>query len=674
MDEQILYETNGFTLFKENVNCVKIKNDIHDNNCFVNTILHAFFYMPKLTDFLISDKFKAQSSFSSLLLELINLMKKYKMIHDTDSLSQSILDPTNFRSLLALEFKKSKLFEMNQQGDPVELLSILLNAFHSVAFDGCKTISENEAKCDPVCISHLLFKINLTEKKQCALCKHEITISYHSNYFIYEMYLQDVFDLISKKKLNSFNLISQNLFPLAKEAMSQVSLPCDKCKHDIFNKKLICNEIGHYFIVQSPFEMNTLSMSYLCLYYFLIPKFVSLDSIFTVEQKGLSKTFVLCGLILYWNKHYLSMFYEKPLKSYIVFDDTTVNAFSSWDELIQYLIKNLYYPIVLIYKEADSNENFSRTFKLTDDFCSELYKKCTEMDKSKQNMKVEEEIKSRGDNIWECEECKTINPYTVYKCKHCKKENLIMYQLITEMQRAKLNSKKEELEQKEIQKLKVPEVKDINKIIDYDNINRPAEGTLSKKQIKDTGKLSQIEPDKEDSKSSSVDEETMEIWACPKCSNRNRLIEKYCLGCRTKRPKEYDTEVQFHLEKAATITSSVKPAQLQSTQIAIEIPPSSSISKQKEDFPIKNKMAQSVMMDRNYSQNLIEKKMNVLIKNNKSIVRPNVKEDEWLCTICNKINNKKFDVCTTCRFLREELDDENKFLISGRSNINHYFK
>ena len=110
MDEKGFYETNGFTLFK-NVNCVKIKNDKHDNNCFVNTILHAFFYMPKLTDFLISDKFKAQSSFSSLLLELISLMKQYKMIHDTDSLSplsQSILDPTNFRSLLAVEFRKSK--------------------------------------------------------------------------------------------------------------------------------------------------------------------------------------------------------------------------------------------------------------------------------------------------------------------------------------------------------------------------------------------------------------------------------------------------------------------------------------------------------------------------------------------------------------------------------------
>ena len=105
MDEQSFYETNGFTLFKENVNCVKIKNDKHDNNCFVNTILHAFFYMPKLTDFLISDKFKAQSSFSSLLLELISLMKQYKMIHDTDSLSQIILDPTNFRSLLAVKYK-----------------------------------------------------------------------------------------------------------------------------------------------------------------------------------------------------------------------------------------------------------------------------------------------------------------------------------------------------------------------------------------------------------------------------------------------------------------------------------------------------------------------------------------------------------------------------------------
>ena len=670
MDEQILYETNGFTLFKENVNCVKIKNDKHDNNCFVNTILHAFFYMPKLTDFLISDKFKAQSSFSSLLLELISLMKQYKMIHDTDSLSQSILDPTNFRSLLAVEFKKSKLFEMNQQGDPVELLSILLNAFHSVAFDGCRTISENEGKCDPVCISHLLFKVNLTEKKQCAFCKHEITISYHSNYFIYEMYLQDIFDLISKKKLNSLSLISQNLFPLAKEAMSQVTLPCDKCKHDIFTKQLICNEIGHYFIVQSPYEMNTLSMSYLCLYYFLIPKFVSLDSIFTVEQKGLSKTFVLSGFLLYWNKHYLSMFYEKPLKSYIVFDDTTVNAFSSWDELIEYLIKNLYYPILLIYKEADSNENFSRTFKLSDSFYIELYKKCQEMDKSKQNMKVEEEITSRGDNIWECEVCKTINPYTVYKCKHCQTDNLIMYQLITEMQRANPNPKKEELEPKEVPKLKVPEVKEINKIIDYDI---PAEDTPNKKQIKDTGKLNQIDPDKDDSKSSSFDEDTKEIWACPNCSNLNRLIEKQCLKCRIRRPKQYDTEVQFHLQKSETITPPVKHDQLQSTQIAIEIPSSSSISKKNEDISLKNKMAQSVMMDKNYSQKLIEKKRNVLI-NNKTKVKPNIKENEWLCTICNKINNNSFHVCTTCRFLREELDDANKVSIPGRNNINKYFK
>ena len=88
---------------------------------------------------------------------------------------------------------------------------------------------------------------------------------------------------------------------------------------------------------------------------------------------------------------------------------------------------------------------------------------------------------------------------------------------------------------------------------------------------------------------------------------------------------------------------------------------------------LKNKMAQSVMIDKNYSQQLIEKKMNVLI-NNKTKVKPNIKENEWLCTICNKINNNSFHVCTTCRFLREELDDANKVSIPGRNNINKYFK
>lgn len=624
--------------------------------------------MPKLTDFIISDKFKAQCSFSSLLSELVNLMKQYKNIHDTDSLSQSVLDPTTFRSLLAVEFKKSKLFEMNQQGDPVELLSILLNAFHSVAFDGCNTIAENEEKCDPVCISHLLFKINLTEKKQCINCNHEITISYHSNYFIYEMYLQDVFDLISRKKLNSFSLISQNLFILAKEAMSQVSLPCDKCKQEIFSKQLICNEIGHYFIVQSPFEMNTLSMSYLCLYYFLIPKFVSLDSIFTVEQKGLSKTFVLSGLILYWNKHYLSMFYEKPLKSFIVFDDTTVNAFSTWDELIQYLIKNLYYPIVLIYKEADSNENFSRTFKLSDTFCSDLYKKCSEIDKSKRNMKEEEDIKNRGDNIWECEECKTINPYTVYKCQHCKKENLIMYQLITEMQRVQMNTKEEEKP-----KIKLPEVKDINKRVEYDDINKPIDTTNKMKQIKDTGKLSPIEPDKEDYFKYSVDEDNKDIWACPKCSNLNRISEQYCLKCRTRLPKETDTQAKAQLTKAETINTN--HFLLQSTQFDNKISPSPKV---KEAQSI-NKMAQSVMIDKNYSQSLLEKKTNILLPNSVSPIKPKkiLKEDEWECTICKQINKIAFDVCTTCRFLREDLDDGIQGVKSSfwhKTDINKYFQ
>ena len=150
----------------------------------------------------------------------------------------------------------------------------------------------------------------------------------------------------------------------------------------------------------------------------MIPKCVNSEELFFIETNGIQKTYSLFGIILYWNKHYLSVFYDKDLKKYVLYDDTTVLTFDSWDGLIPYLLKNQYCPIALFYGELDSEKikKTPKSFKLSEKLYSELLCMCRKADQQRVKSNINNEPSNKlKENEWICNFCSFVKTHRTTK-------------------------------------------------------------------------------------------------------------------------------------------------------------------------------------------------------------------------------------------------------------------
>lgn len=78
-------------------------------------------------------------------------------------------------------------------------------------------LNQNDQECNPMCLSHALFYIELLEK--CSdNCKSNNILKYSNNYFIYEIYPLEILSLIKKSQLTEIEIKGQ-LFSLTKLAI-----------------------------------------------------------------------------------------------------------------------------------------------------------------------------------------------------------------------------------------------------------------------------------------------------------------------------------------------------------------------------------------------------------------------------------------------------------------------
>lgn len=630
-----------------------MKNNLGENNCFVNSIIHFFNYIPELLSYITNPKFESKLKISPLLTQLSLLMTQYKDIHDSDGCDNNIiLDPIGLREEIAKFFKQEKIYQIGQQGDPIELLIFFLQSFHSISFpDYNKNLKENENKCDPRCLSHLLFHIGLKEVKDCQRCHNKVITPYHTNYFIYEIYIKEVFEyLLQEDNSSQFQQNFEKLFILSKKAMEYVEYPCDKCKNNISSKKLYCNSNGKYLIIQTSDLNHNTSMEQVCKSYFLIPKCVNSEDLFFIEKNGIQKTYSLFGIILYWNKHYLSVFYDKDLKQYVLYDDTTVLTYDSWDGLIPYLLKNQYCPIALFYGELDSEKikKTPKSFKLSEKLYFELLCMCRKADQQRVKSNNEPSNKLK-ENEWICNFCSFVNIKTTYICKSCGKSNEKIYELFKKTKQVGL----------EIQGKNQREEKENGQKID---------------------KQKEIENKFDDSKIIS----DTENWTC-ECGNVNPNSFNQCLKCKKKKivPKDkeleklnslrdlYNQQNKNNREEPISKSSYIKEPLSQSTitnssQIDTEKKIMSSKVK-KSEFLSQSIMAGSSILSKEFEMNedkLSNEIANINLLNSnisesqKDIQKPKIKQDEWYCDFCEMINKISIYICPNCRCINEDIQKQ----------------
>jgi hypothetical protein len=139
------------------------------------------------------------------------------------------IDPVEFRRELAKLFQSEGKFQMCKMDDPVEVLFGILNAFHSYSSNANSLKYIIDKPCNPPCLAHTLFWINILEQFECQCGATSEILQYDYNYFVYEAYVREIMNYISNQ--NDVLSYSGSFFKYVKANNVNISLMYLVC-HD----------------------------------------------------------------------------------------------------------------------------------------------------------------------------------------------------------------------------------------------------------------------------------------------------------------------------------------------------------------------------------------------------------------------------------------------------------
>ena len=559
---------------------VRFENINHENNCFISVVFHSLYHFDELKNYLINIQINKDSP--QLMIQIVSILNLYQNINKNLK-EKDILKTNQFRNELAYIFKYKNEFQLNKEGDPIELLNYLLNCIHTFIISHEKEIGISEDKCKENCLVHKLFFINLTEISRCTNCKKESKLDYDNFYFIELLNVNSILESIKDKEI--FTKVKGNLMHFSRYGIQQ----CGNCKKQI-EKEYICKSIGKYLIINLGWNGNFSKMKDLCNLYIMIGGEFELKDLY---NKCNNKKFYFIGMLLYWSNHYICLFYEKKLKKFIIYDDQLIKEFSSWKDLIENLIMGNYQPVALIYSE--NNNDVILKFDLTEIFYKNIIQVCKEHDQKKQLIAVS--APGIKEDEWECDFCKQINNNNFDICSKCGRSNQNIaflleskYELLVNMNEKKLSEedkifinnyklkkKEEEITEKWIcpvcncktnlvtnpicgicnsnkkeneknivkEKEKIENNKKENSIGNNKNVNS-IENNKNINSIENNKNINLIENNKQIKK----EEEITEKWICPVCNCKTNLVTNPICGiCNSKKGKNKKEDIKQILKE-----------------------------------------------------------------------------------------------------------------------------
>ena len=398
-----------------------IKNDLYDNNCYINVCIQSIYHFRLLKDNLLStNKFSLFHNTPNLITQLVVLISSYNA-----SLKNEIIDPAQFSDALDEYFKDKNEFQKNQQNDPIELLNVLLTFCHNYIVSGFKEIGFNDDDCHNKCFIHQLFYINLIEVSSCSNCKLKNQIQYDNNNFMFLININNIIDT-SNIYFSKFENFKEKLI----QCFNYGNKVCSKCKTNNYSINYICNYLGFYFIINLTWENKVVDLVTLLKILCMINSGFSTVELFKNNIK--KKIMKFLGLILFSSHHYVNLCYNKTDNNFILYDDTKISKFPNWEKTIEFIIKNRYIPIAIFYETLNESYENKCQFNISKLFYIEQYNECVKRDESfNNNYKNQKQLidNKLNDGEWICDNCNSINPANNMICK-CGYKNEIIERLI----------------------------------------------------------------------------------------------------------------------------------------------------------------------------------------------------------------------------------------------------
>ena len=391
---------------------VSFENQIGDNSCYINVIMHFLYIFPCVNDFLIK-KYKGQLKEKEKEKELkekeeketakepkekeLEEQKKESQIKTSKEIKETIAKTPQDNK----PNKPSKPKEKNKEkefNDFLFYLGKVLNAYQDILstnnskdnITNLNTIqlrkslsicSDNKFRLN--CISdpvefliyilelitkenseeiHLYFHLKLIEEIRCTnFCPVKSNRKYDKDNFIYQIYVEEIFNYIKSQKL-VFDDFKENLFMLSYySSLNEVNI-CEKCKC-VKNKILICNNEDNspkFLLVNCVWNNARPDLKEVIKFLYFISLVEKLDNLFICPNKtDQSNYYYLIGIIFYSFTlcHYINLIFNLQKNVFTLYNDTGIIEFENIYEVYKYITleqlkKNdraYFYPVLLVY-------------------------------------------------------------------------------------------------------------------------------------------------------------------------------------------------------------------------------------------------------------------------------------------------------------------------------------
>ena len=286
--------------------------------------------------------------------KLLNDYQKILSTIDDNKSNNKITKLTTNQLRKSLSIASDNLFKLNNISDPIEFLIYILDLINI----------ENLEEI------HLYFHLILIEEIRCTnFCPCKSNKKYDKDNYIYQIYVEDIFNYIKKHKLD-FDEYRERLFMLSFYSLQNEIIKCEKCKSTM-NKTLICNNKSgspKFLLINCVWNNAKPEIENVVSFLYLISLIEEIDNLFLCPNKAEKDHYYLMGIIFYSFTlcHYINMIFNIQKNVFTLYNDESILEFTNINEVYRYItieqIKNnnkaYFYPVLLVYgKENIYDEN-----------------------------------------------------------------------------------------------------------------------------------------------------------------------------------------------------------------------------------------------------------------------------------------------------------------------------
>ena len=380
----------------------------------MHEIFQIVLHFDELKDYLLSEKIEIYFDTPQIIQNFISLLSCYKRVYEENNNNEDKIQSINNQSFID-DLSKTKYLQIIN--NPIDILDIIFKLIHSYIASKFSKDSDNPINsqqiCEPNCIIHKLFLININEYEKCLNCTSSRSFQMNPNYFIYQIKINTILDRVKENNF-AYQEISNNLFNIS----SMIDKKCLNCKFNKLEKNIIWYSLQKYFIIALNWKKVDPNRENLIKIYCMINSEIKPQN--ESKEDNLDGLYLFKGLLLKKSKihKYASVFYEEK-SVFRLYYFTKIKNFQNWNELISKLIDSSLYPIAIIY---ENKKNEELKFFIEENNYYKLKEKKIEKIENDNNSNKKSDLDTPNPCVdWTCNICNKKNNFNDKICIHCNK-------------------------------------------------------------------------------------------------------------------------------------------------------------------------------------------------------------------------------------------------------------